>query len=113
MLVKKKLLFQKHVITYVVEGKFNNVTDLVCCLFINDPPPSLHIAKVISTQTPIKQLIIDALVCAREKGVSEVKINQYHINSDILASLSFQPSRSIFYNYSYHEISQTKFCFYV
>ena len=109
-------LFQKHVITYVVEGKFNNVTDLVCCLFINDPPPSLHIIKVVSTQSPIKQLIIDAIVCARENGVSEVEINQYHIKSDILASLSFQPSRSVwlhFYNYSYHEISQTKFCFYV
>ena len=107
-------LLQKDVCTYVVEDKSNTITDLVCytlphedltqaCAFIN---------IVVSTQSPVKQLIIDALVYARENDAIIATIRQYNIKSDILASLSFQPSGSQtyqFYNYRYHETSQAKF----
>ena len=99
----------KDVHTYVVEDKSKNITDLISYLV-----PLMHqahagITTVVSTQSPVKQLLIDALVCARENGATAVSINQYNIESDILASLSFEPFRYQtyhFYNYKYHEISQ-------
>ena len=98
--------------TYVVEDKSKNITDLISYLLL----PCMHqtnasITAVVSTQSPVKQLIIDALVCARENGATMASIRQYNIESDILASLSFEPSEYLtfhFYNYRYHEISQAK-----
>ena len=110
--VSHNLLLQKHVCTYVVEDKSKNITDLISYSL-----PSVHqthadITTVVSTQSPVEQLIIDALVCARENGATKVSIRQYNIESDILASLSFLPfeyQTFHFYNYRYHEISQAKF----
>ena len=106
-------LLQKDVCTYVVEDKSNNITDLISyTLPYHVDQPHATITTVVSTQSPVKQLIIDALVCAREKDALTVTIQQNNIESDILASLSFQPSGSQtfhFYNYRYHEISQAKF----
>ena len=108
-----KFLLQKHVHTYVVEDKSNNITDLVCYIlpyYVDQPHAA--ITTVVSTQSPIKQLIIDALTCAKENSAIKVTIHQHTIESDLLASLSFLPSGSLtfqFYNYRYHEISQAKF----
>jgi len=107
-------LFQRQMFTYIVENKTNNITDLVSFVLFNIPQPGpvANVTAVISTQSPVKQLIIDTLVCATKNGAKEVTICQCSIESDILASLSFQPSgydRCHFYNYRYHEISQTKF----
>jgi len=98
---------QKWKFTYIVEDKTNNITDLVSFL-LHVPNPIANITTVVSTQSPVKQLIIDAFVCARENGAKEVTIRQYNIESDILASLSFQPldyGTCRCYNYRYHEIS--------
>ena len=109
-------LLQNDVCTYVVEDKSNNITDLVCYIlpyYVDPTRVCALIIAVASTQSPVKQLIIDALVCARENGAITVLIQQYNIESDILASLSFLPSGSTtlhYYNYRYHEISQAKFC---
>ena len=106
-------LLQKEVCTYVVEDKSNNITDLVCYelpYYVDQPHAAIN--TVVSTQSPVKQLIIDALVCVRLNGAVIVTICQYNIESDILASLSFQPSESLthhFYNYRHHKISQAKF----
>ena len=108
-------LLQKDSHTYVVEDKSNNITDLVSYILphcVNQP--HAVILAVVSTQSPVKQLIIDALgVCTRENyAIKIVVIHQYNIESDILASLSFLPSGSLTYhfqNYRYHEISQAKF----
>ena len=110
--VSHHFLLQKYVGTYVVEDKSKNITDLISYSL-----PSMHqahasITAVVSTQSPVKQLIIDALVCARENGAATVSIHQSNIESDILASLLFEPSEYHtfhFYNYRYHEISQAKF----
>ena len=109
-------LLHKRMLTYIVEGKSNNVTDLICYISSYDVKQShIFITAVVSTQSPVKQLIIDALVCARENGTKMASIFQHNIESDILASLSFLPSgyeTYSFCNYRYHEISQTKFwCF--
>ena len=102
--------------TYVVEDKPNNITDLVSYRIVHVPYTFAYIATVVSTQSPVKQLITDALVCARENGAIVAAIVQFNIDSDILISLSFQPSSSQytfhFYNYRYHEISPSKVGFY-
>ena len=109
------VFLHKHVFTYVVEDESDIITDLVSYnLFyqVDVHQPYTYITIVVSTQSPVKQLIIDALVCARENGATKTAIYQHNIESNILASLSFQPqgnSTVHFYNYRYPEISQTKF----
>ena len=81
-------LLQEYVHTFVVEDKSNNITDLVCYIlpyYVDQTPAIANITTVVSTQSPVKQLIIDALVCAREN--CGVTIHQYNIESDILASV--------------------------
>ena len=108
-------LLQKSVFTYIVEDKSNIITDLVSYSLFNQfdvHQPYAYITTVVSTESPVKQLIIDALVCATENGATRTLICQYNIQSESLASLSFQPYEKCvihFYNYRYREISQTKF----
>ena len=102
--------------TYVVEDKPNNITDLVSYRLLYIPDNTVHINAVVSTQSPVKQLITDVLVCARENGASTAGIFQFNIESDILTSLSFQPASQHtfhFYNYKYHKISQSKVGFFL
>ena len=66
-----------------------------------------------STQTPVKQLIIDALVCAKESGSKALGICQHDIKSEVLLSLSFQRElidnvHFMIYNYKYHEVPDNK-----
>ena len=106
-------LLQKHVFTYVVERKSNEITDLVSYSLFQT---HAHINTVVSTQCPVKQLIINALVYTRENGATRTSIYQHNIESDILTSLSFQPDQNHtihFCNYRYPEISQTNFWNYV
>ena len=110
--VSHYFLLQKFVFTYVVEDKPNNITDLVIYKMLRASHTSagIHIGPVVSTQSPVKQLITDALVCGRENGANGAVISQCNIENDILTSLSFQPfdQRTVcFYNYEY-EISQAK-----
>ena len=101
-----------HVHTYVVENKVDNITDLVSFRLMNKMRMVFSIQTVASTQTPIKQLLIDALVCAKELGVKMLIIRNFHIKPDILSSLSFyyEGSRHFsMYNYRYHETSETSF----
>ena len=105
-------LLQKYVYTYVVEDKSKDITDLISYSLPYMHQTCAAISTVVSTQSPVKQLLIDALVCAKENGAIMVLICQCNIESDILASLSFQPSESQtyhFYNYRYHEVSPPKF----
>ena len=69
------------------------------------------ITLVVSTQSPVKHPLIDTLVYAKENGAKEASVSQRNIETNILASLSFQPfGRGVihFYNYRYQEISQNK-----
>ena len=102
----------KDVYTYVVEDTSKNITDLISYSLPYIQQTCASITTVVSTQSPVEQLIIDALVCARENGATTMLIRQCNIESDILASLSFLPfeyQTYHFYNYRYHEISQVKF----
>ena len=106
------LLLEK-AITYVVEDKCksNNITDLVFCSPSFIPQTDVNITTVVSTQSPVKDLIIDALICIKENGAKAATVIQHNIESDILRLLSFRPlgyQALHFYNYRYHEISQAK-----
>ena len=110
--VSHSFLLHKFVCTYVVEDKSKNITDLISYSLSFIGQLYAGITTVVSTQSPVKQLITDTLVCARENGTTTMLIRQCNMESDILASLSFEPSRYStfhFYNYRHHEISQAKF----
>ena len=102
-------------ITYIVENETNNITDLVSFRFKDVSHGDVMITAVVSTQSPVKQLIIDALVCVKENGGKSLLILQNDIKPDVLVSLSFQYAHTLtysIYNYRYHEISGNKFyCF--
>ena len=82
--------YSVQVFTYVVQNKSNNITDLVRYILHFDEqgfsPASSTV--VMSTQSPAKQLIMDALVCARKDGADCMTMHQHDIASDILTSLS-------------------------
>ena len=102
--------------TYVVQNKSNNITDLVRYILHFDEQGFLSASStvVISTQSPAKQLIMDALVCARKDGAECMIMYQHGIASDILTSLSFQQVKETtchIYNYNHCEIPHHKFWF--
>ena len=103
---------RKVMCTYVVEETKHDITDLVSYELFHT---GVRIDTVVSTHSPVKQLITDALVCARENGASAAVLSQCNLESDILTSLSFQPYDHFtfhFYNYRYHKISQAKVGFF-
>ena len=102
-----------YVYTYVVENDVNNITDLVSFRLVYKAHMQFIISTVASTQSPIKQLIIDALVCAKEVGAKQLVIHNWNIKPDVLSSLSFHWENKfsnwfLIYNYKYHEISGTR-----
>ena len=104
-----------YVYTYVVENETNYITDLVSFKFVTSATSYLSndviITTVASTQTPVKQLIIDALVCAKESGSKVLVISQHDIKSEVLLSLSFQCITNfhfLIYNYKYHKVPNNK-----
>ena len=106
------------VYTYVVENDVNNITDLVSFRLVSKTIMQFFINTVASTQSPIKQLIIDALVCAKELGAKELVINNWNIKPDVLSSLSFHWENNfstcfLIYNYKYQEISETRVWYFV
>ena len=110
--IMHKFVFQKSVFTYIVEDITNNITDLVSYDLVNVAHNSIQIYAVVSTQSPVRQLITDALVCARENGAIVAVMSQRNLESDLLTSLSFQlcANCSFYsYNYRYHGISQAKY----
>ena len=85
----------KHVFTYVVEHETNNITDLVSfrLLFQSSSHVLAVVATVVSTRSPVKQLITDMLVCVK-KTCAEMfgcypkilTISQRDIAPDVLSS---------------------------
>ena len=100
-----------YVYTYVVENDVNNITDLVSFRFVNKTNMEFAISTVASTQSSLKQLITDALVCAKELGAKELVIQNWNIKPDVLSSLLFHCGDDIsisIYNYKYYEIPEAR-----
>ena len=103
------------VFTYVVENETNNITDLVSFRFMDMSHVIATNATIVSTQSPVKQLIIDALVSVKQSGGKSLIIVQHAIKPDVLLSLSFHhidSTNHLIYNYKYHEISDNKFWYF-
>ena len=103
-----------NVFTYVVENDSNNITDLVRLVLTNDDKKVGIINPVITTLTPIKQLISDAIVCAMNVGADRLLTDQNIIDSKILSSLPLKLTNVLsldycLYNYKYPEVSQENF----
>jgi len=107
--------------TYVVENFSNKITDLVSALFtFNDGASLASITIVASMHSPVKQLIMDMMVYARDSGASYITISQCNIKIETLSSLLFKQVTPDhfrvaynFYNYKYPEIAVDKFWQYV
>ena len=100
-----------YVYTYVVEDE-GNITDLVSFRLISKMDMVFCIIIVAPKRSLIKQLLIDALACAKELGFKVLAMKNFYIKPDILLSLSFHYQSSRYfsiYNYKYHEISETRF----
>ena len=112
------------VLTYVMENDTNNITDLVSYRLLHKS--SLHVfanvTTVVSTKSPIKQLITDMLVCVKKTCTEvfgccpkELILSQCNIEPDVLSSLSFQYKSDhvdyFIYNYRYNEIPEARFWF--
>ena len=102
-----------YVYTYVVENDGNNITDLVSFTLVNKTNIQFSISTVTSTLSPLKQLIIDALVCAKELDATEMMTSNWNIKPDVLSSLSFHCEDDFstgfsIYNYKYYEISEAR-----
>ena len=100
-----------YVFTYIVENGTNNIMDLISFKLLAIPhmPMFAFVTTVVSTQSPVKQLIIDAVVCAKNMGVRKLKILQSNTKPDVLLSIPFQycnTMKYVIYNYKY-EISAT------
>ena len=103
-----------YVVTYIVENETNNITDLVSFKLTNDVPYVIaDVTTVASTKSPVRQLLKDTLVCAKENyDATGLLISQCNIAPDILSSLSFHHSgdhiNCSIYNYRYHEVPEAK-----
>ena len=106
------------VFSYIVENQTKNITDLVSYTLAPDNSGALSatVVTVVSTQSEVKQLIMDTIVSARDNGAKYISLLQFNMKSDILLSLSFRQVRLLtvcFYNYYHHEIPQDKVWFLV
>jgi len=104
---------RRFIYTYVVVSQ-NSITDLVSYrLLYNHNRPSRAITIIlVSTQTPIKDLIINTTVSAKNNGAIGLSISQQDLQTDTLLSLSFiqeSSTQDCLYNYKYHEVSQATF----
>jgi len=107
-----------YVCTYVVQKDENTITDLVSYhQIIKENKLIAHITTVISTNSPVKLLIRDVLVSARQGGADLATIFQYNLSNLVLETLGFNRDRSApnpkmyLFNFEHPEISQ-KDCLY-
>ena len=101
-----------YIFTYIVENETNNITDPISFKLLPMPHMRMyaHITTVVSTQSPVKQLIIDEIVCAKNMGVKKFLMLQSNTKSDVLLSIPFQFNNTMnlfIYNYKYHEVPAT------
>jgi len=103
----------KFIYTYVVEFE-DSITDLVSyrLLYSNGKPSRAVVTALVSTRTPVEDLIKNTTICAKNNGVISLSVSQQDLQIDTLLSLSFSkesPMQRCLYNYKYPEISQTQF----
>ena len=84
--MSNSIKFCTWLLSYVVEKETNNITDLVSFRLTDEAcvKGTINIGAVISMQSPVKQLLTDALVCAKE-----ISVKILNIYPNILSNLMF------------------------
>jgi len=100
------------VATYIVEND-NKITDLVSYNCIST---QADVSAIVSTSTPVEQLIRNMLISARNNSIEVISLLQHNMSRDFLLSLGFLPDQLPHYliylfNYQYTEVSEAD-CFY-
>ena len=103
-----------YVSTYVVEDpKSGNITDVIGYRveILNDTMTCAHITAVISTKTPVRQLLIDLLICAKQTKAMIVETLQFGLEEEVFFGLFYRCPYYRYwypYNFSYPEVSESQ-----
>ena len=112
-----------NVVTYVVEDSITgNITDMFSFTIPvanKTPPLTGKVVAIVNTKTPSFGLIVDLLLCAKQKGLSEILTYQFgllgglferiFINEMTISMPRYYWSSLYLYNYSYPEVDQNNF----
>ena len=103
-----------YISTYVVEDrKSGNITDIIGYRVekLNDIYTTAHITAVISTKTPVRQLLIDLLICAKQTKASTIQTIQFGLKEETFIGLFYRCPYYRYwypYNFSYPEVSESQ-----
>ena len=104
-----------YISTYVVEDqKSGKITDMIGFRveILNETLICAHITAIISTKTPVKQLLADLLVCAKQTKAHKLQTLQFGLKEEVFKKLRFFscPHYRYWYpyNFSYPEVPESK-----
>ena len=103
-----------YISTYVVEDrKSGNITDMIGYRveILNDTLTCAHITTVISTKTPVRQLLVDLLLCVKQTKAKIVQTLQFGLKEEVFTGLFYRCPYYRYwypYNFSYPEVSESQ-----
>ena len=110
-----------HIVTYVIEDPISgNITDMFSFQVPTankTPPLTGSVIAIVNTKTPSLQLVIDLLLCAKKKALSNILTYQFGLLGCIFEQIFLMSSRfphfittSLYlYNYSCPEVDENDF----
>ena len=110
-----------HIVTYVVDDPITgDITDMFSFMVPvanKTPPLTGNVLAIVNTKTPPLQLVIDLLLCAKKKGLSNVMTYQFGILGSIFEQICLMSSSFprfsnaclYLYNYNYPEVHMYDF----
>ena len=104
----------EYISTYVVEDpKSGNITDMIGYRveILNDTLTGAHITAVISTKTPVRQLLVDLLICAKQTKARTIQTLQFGLKEEVFYGLFYRCPYYRYwypYNLSYPEVSESQ-----
>ena len=103
-----------YITTYVVEDKKSGeITDIIGYKIeiLNDTLTCAYITAIISTKTPVRQLLADLLICVKESKADILQTLQFGFKDEIFENLFYRCSYYRYwypYNFNYPEIPESK-----
>ena len=103
-----------YISTYVVEDqKSGKITDMIGFRveILNDTLTCAYITAIISTKTPVRQLLADLLICTKQRKVTILQTLQFGFKEEVFENLFYRcPYHRYWYpyNFSYPEVSESQ-----
>ena len=103
-----------YISTYVVEDpESGGITDMIGYKVekLNDTLACAYVTAIISTKTPVRQLLIDLLTCAKQTNVTLIRTLQFGFKEDVFEGLFYRCPYYRYwypYNFSYPEVSESQ-----